>query len=195
MRLLTENKLLIFYIVAALIITAILVIKKELFKRDTPCLGQHEPSQKIMVEIAGAVEKPGVYEVTDGARVVDLLVLGGEVVSEASVEYVAKTLNLSEKLTDSQKIYIPFEWELVDAAASTIAVLEATKKSTTSGTVEGLVNVNTCSDEDLISLPKIGEVTAARIIDNRPYANLEELEIKAALSSSVMEAIAGLVTF
>lgn len=65
----------------------------------------------IFVDLSGAVNKPGVYELKNGDRIADLIALGEGVSDEASVLWVSKNLNLSKKLEDSAKIYIPFEWE------------------------------------------------------------------------------------
>ena len=66
---------------------------------------------RLFIDLSGAVNKPGIYEVDQGARVGDLLVLGGGVSDEASKLWVSKNLNLSKVLEDSTKVYIPFEWE------------------------------------------------------------------------------------
>jgi competence protein ComEA len=67
--------------------------------------------KKIFVDLSGAVNKPGVYELDHGSRVSDLLILGGGFTSEASASWVSRSLNLSKILEDSTKIYVPFEWE------------------------------------------------------------------------------------
>jgi len=65
----------------------------------------------ITVDISGAVNKPGVYELDNGARVADLLALSEGAIDESSAMWISRNLNLSKKLEDSTKIYIPFEWE------------------------------------------------------------------------------------
>ena len=61
---------------------------------------------KITVEAAGEVEKPGVYEMTVDSRVNDLLTVAGGLSANADREWVAKNINLAQKITDGVKIYI-----------------------------------------------------------------------------------------
>ena len=71
----------------------------------------NEESKSVFIDISGAVVNPGVYEVENGARVGDILALAGGASGEASATWVSRNLNLSKKVEDSSKIYIPFEWE------------------------------------------------------------------------------------
>jgi hypothetical protein len=62
----------------------------------------------IVVDVQGAVERPGIYEVPEGTRLIELLQKTQGLSSKADKYQVAKTFNLSKKLTDEEKIYIPF---------------------------------------------------------------------------------------
>src|SRR3990167_8723052 len=121
--------------------------------------GVSASGQEIVVEIAGSVEKPGVYELEAGARVDELLVLAGGLSAAADREWVSKNLNRAAKVLDGQKIYIPQKGE------SNISNTE----------VGGLVNLNTASKGQLESLSGIGAVRAQGIISGRPYSNIEAL--------------------
>jgi len=66
---------------------------------------------RLRVDVSGAVKDPGVYEVSGGAVVGDVLSMAGGAKNEASASWVSRYLNLSDKVEDSEKIYIPFEWE------------------------------------------------------------------------------------
>lgn len=161
----------------------------------------HDLVEDIFVDISGAVISPGVYKLSYGSRVTDLLRVSGGLVDNVSVEWVSKNLNLSEKLSDSQKVYIPFDWEVQDYVTYKISPLIALGESTSSestsnnGDTDSLINVNLASQDELESLPGIGEVTAGRIIDNRPYLDMENLIDKASISSITSEKIKNLVTF
>lgn len=134
---------------------------------------------EITIDIQGAVKKPGVYTLPSDSRIKDALLAAGGTIEEADSEYLAKQINLAQKLSDSSKVYIPYEGEVLSAVGS----------SSTSG----LINLNTASLSELDTLPKIGPVTAQKIIDNRPYSSVNDLKSKKVLSASVFSAIEKLV--
>lgn len=148
-------------------------------KEETPSV---KSAASIMVDVQGAVQRPGVYNLAKDARIQDGLIAAGGLNSDASREYVAKSINLAAKLTDGTKIYIPFKDE-----KGSVANL-ATGQSTEA------ININTASESQLDSLSGIGQITAEKIINNRPYSTIEELKDKKVLSQSVFEKIKEKVT-
>lgn len=62
---------------------------------------------KIVVEISGEVEKPGVYNFQKDDRVDDLLIAAGGFSADADRVWIEQNLNRAAKLADGQKIYIP----------------------------------------------------------------------------------------
>ncbi|MBI4097341.1 MAG: ComEA family DNA-binding protein [Candidatus Levybacteria bacterium] len=147
---------------------------------------EEAPSMKsaasIMVDVQGAVERPGVYALTRDARVQDGLIAAGGMTRDANRAFVAKTINLAAKVADGAKIYIPFEKEM-EVMSTTHSSLRS------SGQAGSAVNINTAALTELDSLPGIGQVTGQKIIDNRPYASLDELQSKKVVSKSVFEKI------
>ncbi len=165
----------------------------------------------IYVDLAGAIERPGIYKLHEGARVADLLVLGGDVLNESSEEWVSRQLNLAQVLTDSQKVYIPFEHDLENkrSLVASIPVQESTavnnnfepdsidlngvpsSAASDESEVSDLskINVNTASQTELESLKGIGKVYAQKIIENRPYTNLAELISKTKIPESTLKKI------
>ena len=141
-----------------------------------------ESGGKLLVDVAGAVMKPGVYELKAGARINEALIAAGGLGEEADREWVEKNLNLAAKVTDGQKIYIPSEGE-----TEKVAPLQG--KGTTLMTRLDLVNINTASSAELDTLWGVGEATAKKIIDSRPYGAVEELLTKKAVKNNVYEAI------
>jgi competence protein ComEA len=141
----------------------------------------------VMVHIAGAVTKPGVYKLKDGSRINDAINAagGGAPMSDINV------LNLAEKVQDAQKIYVPKRGETpsnstqgtFSPAAGNSAIGEAginslavsPVKTITSGSSIGIdnqldgskINLNTATIDQLDALPGVGQVTAQRIIDYR----------------------------
>lgn len=136
---------------------------------------QDKPESFIMVDIEGAVQKPGVYKMPLESRVVDCLAAAGGLSEEADREYVQKNINLAKKATDGLKIYIPRVGEEIRVSDS--------------GPAGGVLNINTAGVSDLETLPGIGEVTAQKIIDARPYVEVSELLSRKILGQSVFEQI------
>ena len=141
-----------------------------------------ELGSKLVADVAGAVMKPGVYELKGNARVNEALIAAGGLGEEADREWVEKNLNLAAKITDGQKIYIPSREE------------SNTNKDSPRSTLQGLslkekININTASSAELDTLWGVGEATAKKIIDSRPYGAVEELLTKKAVKNNVYEAI------
>ena len=72
--------------------------------------------EQVMVDVAGAVEKPGLYKLTSGSRIGDALVMAGGLSAAADREWVAKSINLAEVLKDGGKVYIPVKQEITSTA-------------------------------------------------------------------------------
>lgn len=134
----------------------------------------------IFVDVAGAVEVPGVYKLASGARIGDALIAAGGIAAEADREWVAKTLNLAEEVRDGRKIYIP----KIRESQEQPPVSQLTKQEGT-----GKINVNTASLGELESLAGIGAARANAIVSNRPYAEIKEIVSKAKIPESVYENI------
>jgi competence protein ComEA len=134
---------------------------------------------EIVVDVAGAVERPGVYTLGGGARTGDALVAAGGLAASADRAWVAQTLNLAAPIKDGEKIFIPQRDENNNQAQST--------KFQTISNVQNskLVHINTASVAELDVLPGIGAVRAQAIVDNRPYASTEELVTKAKIPESI----------
>lgn len=134
---------------------------------------------EIMVDVAGAVEKPGLYKLSSGSRIGDALVIAGGLSAAADREWVAKSINLAEVLKDGGKVYIPVKSVNQPSSES---VSQSNQK-------DQKVNINTASMSELDGLTGIGEARARLIMDNRPYGNIDELVSKAKIPQSVYETI------
>lgn len=137
---------------------------------------EEEEEGTIWVDIEGAVEKPGIYELEGGSRVNDVLIKAGGLSGAADRDWVEKNVNLAQKLSDGVKIYIPRSGE--------------SKTGSVAGEgLTGKININTASVSELDTLWGIGPARAGEIVANRPYAAVEELETKAKIPSNVYERI------
>lgn len=140
----------------------------------------------IYIDLAGAVEKPGIYQLAVGSRLATAVSEAGGFTSQADPKYVSQELNLAQKLKDGAKIYIysQVEREYEQSAAEFCQSL-----STTSNQVGGddstQISINNAAAKDLETLEGIGEKRAADILENRPYQSLNELVDKEVLTESL----------
>lgn len=139
-------------------------------------------STHILVDIQGAVEAPGVVEVTTDARIQDVFVKAGGLASNADRDWVAKYINLAAKVSDGTKLYIPSVGELSDEIVGSVAGAQDTLS-------KYKLNINNASIGDLDKLPGIGQVTAEKIISGRPYSTVDELLTRKIVNQSVFEKI------
>jgi competence protein ComEA len=147
---------------------------------------------EVKIDVAGAVNNPGVFTLSKESRIEDAIKLAGGFTESADKEYISKGLNLSQKISDGQKIYIPFEGEMGLVSVPAVAGA-ATSLSSKNASLQGKVGINSADQASLEALPGVGPVTAKKIIDNRPYASLEELIDKKSVSKSVYVKILELV--
>ena len=125
-------------------------------------------SNKIYVTVAGEVVKPDMYEMTTDDRIKDAIEKAGGTTENAYTD----NINLAQKLTDGQYIYILNKEQGLR--------LENENAYNTPSGFQGIININTASVEQLCQLPGIGESTAEKIIEYREstggFESIEELK-------------------
>jgi competence protein ComEA len=136
----------------------------------------------IIIDVAGWVRRPGVYEFSSGDRVIDAVNRAGGARNGADLT----SLNLAAPLTDGTQIVIPEPGSTVPGGTG----------SSDTGTASGgtaLINVNAASETELEDLPGVGPVTAAAIIDyrtqNGPFAAVDDLIDVSGIGPSTLEQI------
>ena len=145
----------------------------------------------LVVDVQGAVERPGVHELNAGARIADAIAAAGGYSSQVDLGQAAAQLNLAAPVADGAKVHVPRLGE------STAPGNSSGPGATAAPGASGLINVNTATAEELDSLPGIGPVTAAKIIEARaeaPFATVDELLSRKVLGASTFEGLRELVT-
>ena len=121
-------------------------------------------TETVFVYVCGKVRSPGVYELPSAARVCDAIEAAGGVLKSADPESV----NQAEALKDGTRIYIPSKKETSGTSgAASDARPEGTVSAGGAQLSPGMVNLNTASKDELMTLPGIGESKAQSILDYR----------------------------
>lgn len=141
---------------------------------DDESSAKSSSAAEVYVDVDGAVVRPDVYRLKDGARVSQAIDAAGGLTAEADVT----GLNRASKVADGQKIYVPKVGE--QQAAAAVGGAESSAATTPgAGSSSGLVNINTASAAELQTLSGIGPSMAQSIIDERTkngaFASVDDL--------------------
>ncbi|MBO4863175.1 MAG: helix-hairpin-helix domain-containing protein [Eubacterium sp.] len=144
----------------------------------------------IYVYVCGAVENEGVYELSSDSRVTDALDMAGGYREDAFRGYV----NLAEKLSDGQRIYIPTEQEVEknEIVISTGTGDDASKDD------NGLIDINKADKEALTTLSGIGDSRAEDIIAYREssggFGTIEDIKNVSGIGEATFDRIKDRIT-
>jgi len=120
-------------------------------------------SPLLVVDVAGAVRRPGLVRLRKGARVSDAIAAAGGLARRAQREAV----NLAAPVADGQQVLVPERGAATASAGST-------------GVSAGPVSLSSATLEQLDALPGVGPVTAQKIVDYRSkhggFRSVEELD-------------------
>jgi len=144
-------------------------------------------SGTLVVDVEGAVTRPGVVTLPAGARVADAVRAAGGYAADADLGAAARDLNLASSLTDGAQVYVP----ILGLAA------QPESGGTDPPVGDGLVNLNTASPNALDALPGIGPVTVEKIVAARaeqPFTTLDELVDRKVMNRGQLDGIRDLVT-
>jgi competence protein ComEA len=145
------------------------------------------PQTMLVVEVAGAVVRPGVYSLPVGSRVGDAIAAAGGYSPDVDPRQAETQLNLAAKLVDAQLIHVPRRGE---------SPAPGSPGSSAHGTA-GLVNLNTATAEELDTLPGVGPATAQKIIAAREqqlFKTVDELLSRKIVSATTFAKLRSLVT-
>ena len=124
------------------------------------------PSSRVVVDVVGAVRRPGLYRLAHGSRIADALTRAGGATSKADLAQV----NLAAPLADGEQVVVPQRGPGGGAGGG----------ATSTGTSAEPVQLSTATLEQLDSLPGVGPVTAQKILDYRQkhgaFQSVDELD-------------------
>lgn len=208
-------------IVVITILLLVHVISVLLFTKGTDVVAQEEIleekkeevktlEKRYKVDIKGQVNKPGVYEIDEDSRVIDVINLAGGLKKDANTDF----LNLSKKVEDGSVIwiyttkeieklkevktvteYIEKECNCPDVSNSACVTKPTSEKNNTA--TNSKININTSSLEELMKLSGIGEAKAKAIIEYRrktPFKNIEDIKNVSGIGDSAYEKIKNFIT-
>src|SRR6476620_5459905 len=141
------------------------------------------PSSRVVVDVVGAVRRPGLYRLAHGSRIADAVTRAGGATSKADLAQV----NLAAPLADGEQVVVPKR--LLGGAAGASA--------TSPGASGGPVQLSTATLEQLDSLPGVGPVTAQKILDYRQkhgaFQSVDELDAVPGIGPKRLEQLHELV--
>lgn len=138
---------------------------------------ESENQNTIFVEIKGEVIKPGVYELKNGDRVIDLVNIAGGLTQNA-----INNINMAKKLVDEDSINILSKEDILNKVSQENIENsndELNENFNKENEKNKKIDLNTASIEELKTVPGIGDVTAKNIVEyreiNGKFKNIESL--------------------
>jgi competence protein ComEA len=141
------------------------------------------PGGELVVYVAGAVVRPGLYHLRLGDRYAQAVTLAGGLRASAD----AAGVNLAQRAADGEEIYVPVAGEAPHARARETRA----RRHRATPPPDGSVDVNTADAAELAAVPGIGRAVASRIVELRKregsFASLDELLDVAGMTQSRLE--------
>jgi competence protein ComEA len=144
------------------------------------------PAARVVVDVVGAVRRPGLYRLEQGSRIADAVARAGGATGKADLAQV----NLAAPLADGEQVVVPKRGGAAGAAGASVG-------PGGTGTASGPVHLSTATLDQLDSLPGIGPVTAQKILDYRAkhgaFSSVDELDAVPGIGPSRMDQLRDLV--
>lgn len=141
--------------------------------------------EKIMVDVKGAVQLPGVYELTTEERIIDAIEMAGGYTKDAQ----SSVVNHAQKLQDEMVIYIPRMDEEMEQNFTNGQVVASPATSTDSSSEK--VDLNSADEAALTTIPGIGPTKAQAIIayreENGSFQIIEDLKNVSGIGDKTFE--------
>jgi competence protein ComEA len=141
-------------------------------------------NSKITIYLAGAVNKPGVYELPASSRLYQAVDQAGGISDKADSDWIEKNYNLARELSDGEKIYFPVQGEQKPDQP-----IKQTNNSVLGQS--NLINLNLASQSELETLSGVGPATAEIIItyrqENNGFKSIEEIQAVPGIGEKTFE--------
>jgi competence protein ComEA len=134
-----------------------------------------------VVDVGGAVRRPGVYRMPAGARVHEAIEAAGGLRPGAATDGI----NRAAVLVDGQQVVVG-------------SIVEAGEDDAATGSGAATISINQADEAALDELPGIGPVTAAKIVAERdsggPFASLDDLDRVPGIGPTTIESLREVAT-
>ncbi len=189
-------------------------VKKQSITKEVS-IAKNDTTKTVFVDVKGAVNAPGVYELEDGKRIIDAINLAGGLSDNANTI----NLNLSKKLTDEMYIVVYTKKEIAEFKKNSISKeitcasnecicpdsnndacinKSSSLENKSNDGLNSKVSINNASKEELMTLSGIGEAKADAIIsyrqENGSFKSIEEIKNVSGVGDSIYEKIKDYIT-
>jgi competence protein ComEA len=147
-------------------------------------------AKELVVDVQGAVVRPGVLHLPGGSRIGDAIAAAGGFGPRVAADRVGRELNLAALLRDGDQIVVPSRDDTGSAAGS------AGPGRSSVPAAAGPIDLNRATASELDTLPGIGPVTANKIVSAReeqPFASVDELRSRKIVGAATFDKIKELV--
>ena len=151
---------------------------------------------RIVVDVVGAVVRPGLHELPATGRVADAVEAAGGLTADAD----RLRLNLAEPLSDGSRLWVPAVGESTgpEVVPITPGLVDGARAGASAAAGGAPLNVNTASAAELEDLPGIGPALATAIVEHRqrsgPFSTVDELVEVSGIGPAKLEQIRPLAT-
>lgn len=153
---------------------------------------QHKSTEMIMIDIKGEIKKPGVYQSSQGERVIDVIKRAGGLTDKADESQI----NFAAHVQDEMVINVPSKGQ--EGSNPPTSSPSSSTTANSSGLNTNKINLNRADESELQNLPGIGPSKATAIItfrnENGPYQSIDDLKKVTGIGDKTFEKLKESIT-